>query len=108
MIRYVARYLELSTVYGFYRGWNADSTYNKYTIPSITPSVYTLSTEKYMIKTARASVNACLYGTVGNIFALYRLICRTEVWIMDKDPYEHPYAYTEVFDSITLSPKTIT
>lgn len=106
----MARYLELSVVYGFYRGWNADSMYNKYThpIPSITPIVYTLETEKYMTKTARASLNACLYGTVGNIFALYRLICRTEVWLMDKDPYEHLHAYAEVFDSTTLPPKTIT
>ena len=93
-------------VYGFYRGWNADCTYNKYTTPSITPIVYTLETEKYMTKTARASLNACLYGTVGNIFALYRLICRTEVWMMDKDPYDHSYAYVEVFDSTTLPSKT--
>ena len=107
MIRSIARYVELSMVYGFYRGWNADFTYNKYR-PSITPIVYDLQTEKYMTKTARASLNACLYGTVGNIFALYRAICRTEVWIMEKDPYAHIDAYTEVFDSTTLPPKTIT
>lgn len=89
--------------YGFYRGWMADYEYSTYTEEIRAPS-YELVTERYLSKTVRGCMNACLYGSIGHIFAIYRLMCRTEIYLTNKDPYHHKDAYCELVHFITLPP----
>jgi hypothetical protein len=105
----VQRYLGLSACYGFYRGWNADYDYRKYNRDKpIKPIGYNLQTEKYCIKFLRGIVNASSYGTFGNIFAVYNLICRVEIKLLNMNPYDHMDVYAEIFNSTTLAPRTTT
>jgi len=100
----LAGYLGLSAFYGFVRGWNADYRYDRYQ-REITRCEYDLSTKRYMDKLARGLVNASMYGSVGNPYALYKFLCRLEISLTGKNPYSHPDAYTEMFDvSTTLHP----
>jgi len=99
-------YLGLSGSYGFYRGWIADYDYRKFDYKKpIKPIKYKLTTHKYSIKLFRGILNAGMYASIGNIFALYRLMCRIEIKLLNKDPYQHIDVYTEIFDSITLEPQ---
>jgi len=93
------------TIFGFYRGWIADYDYNRYndTCP-IKPIRYHLMTEKYCIKTFRGIVNGVMYGSFGHFFALYRFLGRTEVAIMNRNPYQHIELYLEWLDRTTLPP----
>lgn len=106
MMHYFQRYLQLSACYGFYRGWIADYRYNRYDADEpITPYKYDLMTEAYTMKLARGIINASMYGTFGNGIALYNLVSRMEINLLNKNPYEHVNAYSEVFDSTTLVPQ---
>lgn len=89
---------------GFYRGWIADYQYNGYSMKH-EPISYTLATNRFMSKTLRGVANMCVYATVGHPEAFYRCLCRVEISLTHKDPYEHMYAYKELFDFTTLPPK---
>jgi hypothetical protein len=39
------------------------------------------------------------------LLAIYHLICRVEIQLFNKDPYQHLDCYSEFFDSITIPPK---
>lgn len=106
MKQILQKYLGLSACYGFYRGWIADFEYNKYDKDKpIKEFQYELKTEKYCIKFLRGVFNAGMYGTIGNIFAVYRLICRSEIEYYNKNPYHHIDSYSECLNTITLSPQ---
>lgn len=97
-------YIGSFSVYGFFRGWISEYRYNRYD-GSIDSVRYNLVTEKYFDRCFRGFVNATFYATFGHGFALYRLICRTEIQYLRKNPYDHKDAYSEVFGYISLPPK---
>lgn len=102
----LARYMGTSAAYGFVRGWKADYDYNKYDRENpIRPLKYTLETERFAEKLARGCMNASMYGTVGNPFALFRLMSRIEIAATGKDPYDHISAYSEALNYTTLPPR---
>jgi len=102
--RLLKGYIGTWTCYGFYRGWIADYVYDRYTQEIRSPS-YSLVTEKYTTKGSRGCVNAVLYATLGHIFAVHNFICRIEILLTNKDPYDHKDVYCEFLGySITLPP----
>lgn len=106
-IKILGRYLRVSSVYGFVRGWNADYEYNGFSNEikqSADPN--SLIVHRYMNKMINGTMNGILYGTFGNLSALYRCLCRIEIATTDKDPYDYPEYYTEMSGGIiTLPPR---
>ena len=103
-LKFGLRYFGLSAAYGFARGWIADYDYNSY-MKTIIAKPYQLRCELVRDKLMRSIMNAAFYGSLGNPDALYRLVCRIEISVCGKDPYEHAFAYVEALNFITLKPK---
>jgi len=100
-------YLGIWGVYGAYRGWNADYEYHRYNSPmekKIRVIPFQLQTQKYLTKGMRCWFNGVWYVSIGHVCAVYRTMCRIEIWVCKKNPYEHIFAYEECFGDITLPP----
>jgi hypothetical protein len=102
--KFLKYYMIGSGTIGFYRGWIADYQHNGYS-KKHELVLYSLVTHRFMWKTFRGIANMCLYATVGHPEAFYRFLCRVEISLTNKDPYQHMYAYNELFDFTTLPPK---
>lgn len=102
--RFCKFYVAGSAVTGFYRGWIADTYYHQYSKEHQTIT-YDLTTDKYIAKLLRGTVNMSWYATVGHPYALYRFLCRSEIALSGKNPYDHHSAYVELFGFSTLPKK---
>jgi hypothetical protein len=96
-------YLGTFALIGFYRGWDADNTI-KYD-QRIEKTKYKLFTDKYISKFCRGIFNGLYYSTFGHFVALHRTIGRAEIFLFDKNPYEHKPFFTECFDFTNLEPE---
>ena len=90
--------------YGFVRGWKADYKYDHHR-KEISPVNYShLHTDKYVEKFMRSIFNAAAYSTFGIFYYSFHLLCRFEIYLTHKNPYDFPFVYTETGGHITLPP----
>lgn len=100
---FLKSYFGSFAVLGFYRGWNSDYTmkYNQ----KIENVKYDLLTDKFISKLFRATINSINYATIGHGIAIQKFMGRMEIFLTQKNPYDHKDYYVEIFDFTTLKPE---